>query len=124
MSKNKLKIGSLELESNVVLAPMAGLTDTVYRKLIRKYSSTCLLTTEMLSSESIVHNPKGNILKFEQEELPLSFQISGHKPDIMARAAKFVNQFATTIDIIIPVKSAKSPAKSAYLIFLIPTAPK
>lgn len=99
MSKNKLKIGNLELNSNVILAPMAGLTDTIFRKLIRKYSKDCLLTTEMLSSEAIVNNPRGNILKYEEEELPLSFQISGHKPHIMAKAAKYVNQFATTVDI-------------------------
>lgn len=99
MSKNKLKIGNLELNSNVILAPMAGLTDTIFRKLIRKYSNDCLLTTEMLSSEAIVNNPRGNILKYEEEELPLSFQISGHKPHIMAKAAKYVNQFATTVDI-------------------------
>ena len=99
MSKNKLKIGNLELNSNVILAPMAGLTDTVFRKLIRKYSKDCLLTTEMLSSEAIVNNPRGNILKYEEEELPLVFQISGHKPHIMAKAAKYVSQFATIIDI-------------------------
>lgn len=98
-TKNSLKIGNLELKSNVVLAPMAGLTDTVYRKLIRKYTADCLLTTEMLSSEAIVHNQKGNILKYEDIENPLSFQLSGHKPDVMARAAKFLNDFATVIDI-------------------------
>lgn len=99
MQNNNLRIGSVELKSNVILAPMAGLTDTIFRKLIRKYSKTCLLTTEMLSSEAIVNNPKGNILKYEEEELPLSFQIAGHKPHIMAKAAKYVEQFATIIDI-------------------------
>jgi len=78
---------------------MAGLTDTVYRKLIRKYTKDCLLTTEMLSSEAIIHNQKGNILKYEEFEKPLSFQLSGHKPDVMARAARFLNDFATVIDI-------------------------
>ena len=82
-TKNSLKIGNLELKSNVILAPMAGLTDTVYRKLIRKYTADCLLTTEMLSSEAIVHNQKGNILKYEDIEKPLSFQLSDPDADLL-----------------------------------------
>ena len=99
LKNNDLKIGNLHLKSNVILAPMAGLTDTVFRKLIRKYSKTCLLNTEMLSSEALVHNQKGHLLEYEDCEMPLSFQLSGHKPEIMAKAAKFLNEFATVIDI-------------------------
>ena len=81
---------------------MAGLTDIVFRKVIRKYSKTCLLSTEMLSSEALCNNPKarnGVILKYEEEEMPLSFQIAGHKPHIMAKAAKILENMATIIDI-------------------------
>lgn len=95
----KIKIGSLELDSNVSLAPMAGITDSVMRRLIRKYSKTCLLTSEMLSSEALVQNPTGAILHCEEEEYPIAFQLSGHKPELMAKAAKLIQQKASIIDI-------------------------
>lgn len=94
-----IKIGNLELNSCVSLAPMAGITDFVQRQLIRKYSETCLLTTEMLSSEALMQTQKGAILYYEKNEAPLSFQISGHKPDLMAKAAVILNSRASIIDI-------------------------
>ncbi len=98
-ASSKIKIGELELKSNVVVAPMAGITDTVLRKLVREYSPNCLLTTEMLSSEALVNKPYGTILEYSEVEHPLSFQIVGHKPDIMLKAAKIVENKADIIDI-------------------------
>ena len=83
----------------IIQAPLAGISDIVYRKLVRKHSKTCLLTTEMISSEAVVNNPKGTIIDYDECEYPLTFQISGHKPHIMARAAKFLAQRASSIDI-------------------------
>lgn len=85
-----IKIGDVPLKSHVMLAPMAGITDLPYRQLIRRFSSICLLTTEMISSEMLMQNRKdGNkILENLENEFPLSYQLSGHKPQMMATAAK------------------------------------
>ena len=83
----------------VIQAPLAGISDTVYRRLIRKYSKETLLMTEMISSEALVNNQKTLITKFDKEEYPLGFQLSGHKPHIMARAAKILNEWASCIDL-------------------------
>lgn len=83
----------------IIQAPLAGISDIVYRNLVRKYCGNTLLTTEMISSEAIVNNPKASIIDFKECEYPLSFQLSGHKPQVMARAAKFLNERASSIDI-------------------------
>lgn len=85
-----IKIGNVPLKSRVMLAPMAGITDLPYRQLIRRFSANSLLTTEMISSEMLMQNRKdGNIiLENLENEFPLSYQLSGHKPQMMAAAAK------------------------------------
>lgn len=93
------KIGNLIIHSNVSLAPMAGITDYVLRTLVRKYSKTCLLTTEMISSEALVQVPDTEILKRNQDHSPIAYQLSGHKPELMARAAKILEPYADIIDI-------------------------
>ncbi len=94
-----IKIGNVILNSRVALAPLAGITDFVMRKLIRKYTSTCLLTTEMISSEALIQRQDSNISYTDGNETPASFQIEGHKPELMARAAKILEPNATIIDI-------------------------
>lgn len=96
---NKIKIGNLELESMVSLAPMAGITDYVLRNLIRKYSKTCLLTTEMISSEALVQVPETEILRRDDYHSPIAYQLSGHKPEMMARAALILEPLTDIIDI-------------------------
>ena len=98
-NKNQVKIGNVVINSKVSLAPLAGITDFVLRQLIREYSSTCLLTTEMLSSEALVQRPDANIAYTNGKEEPAAFQIEGHKPDLMARSAKILEDRATIIDI-------------------------
>lgn len=85
-----IKIGSVNLKSRVMLAPMAGITDMPYRQLIRRFSPHSLLTTEMISSEMLMQNRKDGdqILVNRENEFPLSYQLSGHKPEMMANAAK------------------------------------
>lgn len=99
MTPPSLKIGSVEVNSRVALAPMAGITDVVLRQLIRKYSKNCLLTTEMISSEALMQKKGGEILEYRENERPLAFQISGHKPFMMAKAAKMLSDRASIIDI-------------------------
>lgn len=96
---NNLKIGSIELKSRVMTAPMAGITDTVLRQMVRIHSKNSLLVSEMLSSEAIKMNPDKSMLKHVEEEKPLSFQISGHKPELMAEAARMIEPISTFIDI-------------------------
>lgn len=103
-----LKIGDLILHSHVSLAPMAGITDYVLRSLIRKYSKTCLLTTEMISSEALVNESKckkyepfskNDLILRDKDHSPIAYQLSGHKPDLMAQAAKILEKYADVIDI-------------------------
>lgn len=91
------------IQSRVSLAPMAGITDYVLRSLVRKYSKSCLLTTEMISSEYLAQTLNGRsgteILKRDENHSPISYQISGHKPHLMRQAAEFLNNYADMIDI-------------------------
>lgn len=99
LKDNEIKIGNLLLKSRLSVAPMAGLTDFALRTLVREYSKTCLITTEMLSSEALMFRQTGAILETDESEKPVAFQISGHKPEIMAKAAKILEPKATIIDI-------------------------
>lgn len=98
-STYSIKIGNVNINSIVSLAPLAGITDFVMRKLIREYSQTCLLTTEMISSEALVQKPDSGITHTDEKEMPVAFQIEGHKPELMAKAAKILEKKANIIDI-------------------------
>jgi len=91
------------IQSRVSLAPMAGITDYVLRSLVRRYSKSCLLTTEMISSEYLAQTLNGRggieILKRDNNHSPISYQISGHKPEMIHNAAKFLSDYADMIDI-------------------------
>ena len=84
---------------NVIQAPLAGISDIAFRGLIRKYKSTCLMTSEMISAEMLCNNPNPKIISFEEFEYPLAFQLVGHKVDKMVKAAKILAPFASMIDI-------------------------
>ena len=100
MSNSKV---STLIQSKVSLAPMAGITDYALRTLVRKYSKNALLTTEMISSEYLAQTLNGRsgveILKRDENHSPISYQISGHKPEMMRKAAEFLTQYADMIDI-------------------------
>lgn len=87
------------IQSKVLLAPMAGITDYVLRSLVRKYSKNALLTTEMISSEFLAQVKGGDITKRNTDHSPISYQISGHKPHLMRAAAEYLTPFADMIDI-------------------------
>lgn len=106
---NKIKIGNLILNSRVSLSPMAGITDYVLRGLVRKYSKTCLLNTEMISSEALINESKrkkkldkifeNDLVRRDQDHSPIAYQLTGHKPQLMADAAKILEKYADIIDI-------------------------
>lgn len=95
MENKKIDIKKIK----VIQAPLAGISDVVFRGQIRKYGSKCLMTTEMISSEMLCNNPNPRIIKFEEFEYPLAFQLVGHKIDKMTKAAKIIAPFASMIDI-------------------------
>lgn len=87
------------MQIKVSLAPMAGITDYVLRSLVREYSKTCLITTEMISSEFLAQARKSEITKRDENHSPISYQISGHKPHLMKEAAQKLSDLADMIDI-------------------------
>ena len=88
------------LAAKVSLAPMAGITDYVLRSLIRENSESALLTTEMISSEFLNQSKEaGDIVARNENHSPISYQLSGHKPQMIAKCAKFLEQYADMIDI-------------------------
>ena len=98
-ASKQINIGNVTLKSCVALSPLAGITDFILRKLIREYSKTALLVTEMISSEALVQKSDCNIAYSDKKESPISFQIEGHKPELMARSAKILEDKADIIDI-------------------------
>ncbi len=97
----KLKIGNVELENNILLAPMAGVTDLSYRKICKKYGNPGLVCTEMISSKGLFYNDKKTeqFLVLNEEKRPIAIQIFGSDPSVMGQAAKIVEQYADAIDI-------------------------
>lgn len=95
-----IKIGSLEVNNNVFLAPMAGVTDMPYRKLCKKFGAG-LVYTEMVSSKAIEYGSEKtiNICEVFDWEHPVGIQLFGSDPKIMADTAKKVSEFADIIDI-------------------------
>ena len=87
------------IASKVSLAPMAGITDYVLRSLIREHSTTCLLTTEMISSEALTQVKDTDIVVKDENHTPISYQLSGHKPKMIADCAKYLERYADMIDI-------------------------
>ena len=97
---HKLKIGDIELENNLILAPMAGVTDKAFRMICKKFGAG-LVCTEMGSARAMFHNDQKTKRLFdtEGEKRPVSFQIFGSDEESMAYAAKYVSGFADIIDI-------------------------
>ena len=97
----KLKIGNVELKNNVVLAPMAGITDLPFREICKKYGDPGLVVSEMVSSKALFYGDEKTkkLLDTNEDEKPLSIQIFGSDPEIMAQGAKIVENIADIIDI-------------------------
>ena len=89
-----LQIGRLAVDPPLVLAPMAGITDRHFRKIIRDLGGVGIVSMEFLSSDALTRgNEKTlNLLAFEQEERPLAIQIYGSSAERMARAAEIVEE--------------------------------
>lgn len=95
-----LKIENVELENNILLAPMAGITDLPFRVMCKNYGAG-LVCTEMASSKAIFYNDKKtkDILKTEGEKRPIQAQIFGSDIESLKVAAEYVSSFADILDI-------------------------
>ncbi len=84
-----MNIGKLCLESPVLLAPMAGVTDSPFRRMCRKYF-TGAVVSEMVSAKAVCYGDKKThkLCEFYEIERPFGLQVFGSEPEIMARAAK------------------------------------
>ena len=80
---------ALKLKNRVILAPMAGITDKYFRKIVRKYEKDSLIVTEMIHSMILIMAKKDQpIADITDEDHPISMQIFGHEPEYLAKAAK------------------------------------
>lgn len=96
----KLKIGNLELENNLILAPMAGVTDLPFRLITKKYGNPGLVCNEMVSSKAICYNDEKTLKMLEtKNESPISMQIFGSDPECMGKAANFVSKISDILDV-------------------------
>lgn len=97
----KLKIGNVELENNLILAPMAGVTNRPFRTICKEIGNPGLVCTEMASSKAMFHNDQKTkrLLNTDGEKRPISYQIFGSDAETMAYSAKYVSEFADIIDI-------------------------
>jgi tRNA-dihydrouridine synthase B len=86
------KVRNLRIRPATVLAPMAGVTDTLFRRVIRGLGGCGLLMTEFTSSEGITRSAKKTLryLYFQPDEHPITAQLFGANPEVMAEAAKMV----------------------------------
>ncbi len=94
-----LALGPLRVDPPLVLAPMAGITDHVYRLMLRRIGGVGLVTMEFISSEAISRGNARQLRKlvFSDEERPLSIQIYGSDPERMAAAADIVEELGPDV---------------------------
>lgn len=116
------KIGNIEIKNNIVLAPMAGIGNSAFRKIIKEMGCG-LIYAEMVSDKALVYNSKKTIdmLYLEEEERPLAQQIFGSDKESFVKAAKLVyeTEKPDIIDINmgcpVPKVAVKSQAGAALL---------
>ena len=100
MYLKELEIGNVKLKNNIILAPMAGITDLPFRIICKKYNPG-LVCTEMVSSRAIYYDDERTkkMVNINEEERPVSIQIFGNEPDIMGKSAEILSSKADIIDI-------------------------
>lgn len=114
-----MKIGSLQLNNNIFLAPMAGISDLPYRRLMKRFGAG-LVFSEMVSANGLIRDGRATreLLRSHPEERPLAVQLFGDDPAVLAQAASMVEDEADLIDLNFgcPVpKVVRSGAGSAVL---------
>ena len=94
-----MKIGSVDLASPFAIAPMAGMTDTAFRRLVKRRGGCGLVVTEMVSAEGLIRGIDRTLeyAEYTEEERPVSVQIFGGDPEKMAAAAQIVEGMGADI---------------------------
>jgi nifR3 family TIM-barrel protein len=94
-----MKIGTVDLPSPFAIAPMAGMTDTAFRRLVKRHGGCGLVVTEMVSSEGLIRGIDRTLeyAEYTEEERPVSIQIFGGDPEKMADAARIVEGMGADI---------------------------
>src|SRR3989440_8376928 len=94
-----MRIGTVKLASPFAIAPMAGMTDTAFRRLVKRHGGCGLVVTEMVSSEGLVRGIDRTLeyAEYTEEERPVSIQIFGGDPAKMADAAQIVEGMGADI---------------------------
>ena len=128
MKLRPIQIGPINIESPVILAPMTGVTDMPFRKLVRRYGSG-LNVTEMIASQAMIRETRQSIQKaaWDIAEEPVSMQLAGCDPEAMAEAAKLnEDRGAAIIDINMgcPVKKIVNGDAGSALMRDLPLAAK
>ena len=118
MQKN-ISFSNLQLKNNLILAPMAGITDLPYRLIMKEFGAG-LVFTEMVSANGLIRDGvrTRELLRSAPEERPLGIQLFADSPDVLARAAAMVSEDGELIDVNMgcPVKKVvRSGAGSALL---------
>ena len=93
-----INIGPLEIDDPIVLAPMSGVTDMPFRRLVKR-AGAGLVVSEMIASRAMVHAARKTMKMATHcaDEYPISVQLAGCEPDVMAEAARINEDFAATI---------------------------
>ena len=88
-----MRIGNVTLDNNIILAPMAGVTDLPFR-LLCKEQGAGLLCMEMVSAKAIYYNNKNteSLMEIDERERPVSLQLFGSDADIMSEMAKKIEE--------------------------------
>ena len=94
-----MNIGNIRLDPPLALAPMAGMTDTAFRRLVKRRGGCGLVVTEMVSSEGLVRGIGRTLeyAEYTEEERPVSIQVFGSDPTKMAAAAQVVEDMGADI---------------------------
>src|SRR5690349_24654539 len=94
-----MKIGKVSLDSPFVVAPMAGMTDTAFRRMVKRHGGCGLVVTEMVSSEGLVRGIDRTLeyAEYTEAERPVSIQILGGDPVKMADATQIVEGMGANI---------------------------
>src|SRR5580698_1093576 len=116
----ELKIRDLAIRPATILAPMAGVTDTVFRRVIRSLGACGLIMTEFTSAEGLTRNSARTLryLYFDEDEHPIAGQIFGADPDVMASAAALIEDLGfdqVDINLGCPVKKVVKCGGSGLL---------
>lgn len=99
--RTPLQIGNVTINSRVLQSPLSGVTDKVFRRLVRRHAPSSMMYTEMVSAAELKHlRQLPEVMDIDPDEGPISIQLFDRRPDFLAEAAcKAVAQGADTIDI-------------------------